>query len=247
MKISATVICLNEEKKIRTCLNSLDWADEIVIVDSGSTDATLDICGEYTENIYHRTFDSYINQKNYAASRASNDWILNIDADEEISAELREELLRLTAEDPEENRAFAVRRLTRYCGGWIHHCGWYPGWQTRLYNRNTCEWKGDLIHEQLSVSGPIRRIEADLLHYSFDSISDHFRTADRFTRIGAQELKKAGTEKSLLHILFRTGYTFFRVYVQKKGFRDGWRGFSVAGFSAFSVFIKYLRVREPDE
>lgn len=247
MNISATIICLNEEKKIRTCLNSLDWADEIVIVDSGSTDATLDICAEYTENIYHRKFDNYIRQKNHAATRASNDWIFNIDADEKVSAELRDALLRIKAENMDEKNAVAVKRLTRYCGGWIRHCGWYPGWQTRLYNRKACEWKGDLIHEHLAVPGAVRRIDADLLHYSFDSISDHYRTADRFTRMGARELNAAGVKKGLFHILLRAGYTFFRVYVLKKGFRDGWRGFSIAGFSAFSVFTKYVRVREPDE
>ena len=238
---------MNEESNIDRCLRSLDWADEIVVVDSGSSDRTIEICRNYTDRILHREFDSYIRQKNFAADHARNQWIFNIDADEEVSDPLREKITKTAVSGPGQKKAFSANRLTQYCGKWIRHSGWYPDRQTRLYDRESCAWCGDLIHERLKVEGASGHLDADLLHYSFPGISDHFTTADRFTRIGAEELRKSGIRKRLPHICLRTLFTFLKIYVLKKGFLDGWQGFSIAGFSAFSVYVKYLRVREVEE
>ena len=241
-KISACIISYNEEKKIEGCLKSLEGVvDEIIIVDSLSTDRTLEIAQKYTDQIFDQKFLGHIEQKNLAITKASHDWILSLDCDEQLTDELKESILKVK-NNLEDADAYKVARRTFYVYRWLNHC-WYPDFKTRLFNINSAHWAGINPHDHLKVEGKnIVTLKGDLLHYSFNSISEHIRTLDNFTEIGAREIIRRNKPVSIISPWTHGLWTFIRLYFFKRGFLDGYAGLIVSALSGMHAFIKYIKV-----
>ena len=238
-KISACIISFNEEKKIEDCLKSLvDIADEIIVVDSNSSDRTVEIAKKYTDKVITQDFLGYIEQKNFAIQHASHDWILSLDCDERLSPELQQSMLAIK-ENIAQADAYKMPRKTFYVYRWLNHC-WYPDIKTRLFNKHTAHWGGTNPHDHIISNGDnIKQLDGDLYHYSFDSISDHLQTIDKFTEIGAEELIKKNKSFNMLSPITHGSWLFIKIYFIKRGFLDGYAGFLVATLSFMHVFIKY--------
>lgn len=240
-KLSVTIITLNEEHNIRDALESIKWADEIVVVDSGSRDKTVEICREYTDKVFYNPWPGHIEQKNLAIDKASNQWILSIDADERVTPELAGEIKRVL-EGPSVD-AYAVPRLVFYLGRWIAH-SWYPDYKVRLFRRDKGKWGGINPHDKVVVDGKVERLKGDLLHYSYKDIAHHVNTMNSFTTISAREYSKLGKKAGPLDLIFKPAGMFLKKYLLKQGFRDGMPGFIIAVSSAYYVFLKYAKLWE---
>jgi glycosyltransferase involved in cell wall biosynthesis len=243
-KISAVVVCYNEEDRIRDCLESLRWCEELVIVDSFSTDRTVEICRDYTSRVLQRKWSGYRDQKAFAHSQATKDWVLLVDADERVTPELRDEILHALAHDNGQYAGYSVPRLVHYLGRWWWRGGWFPDYDVRLFRNNRASWGGSDPHEKILVDGKVRRLQNPLHHYSYRSIEDHIQRINRFTSISSQELKKEGGRWSITDALLRPVVRFFRSYVLHRGFMDGFAGFYVAFTAAVYVFLKYAKLWE---
>jgi glycosyltransferase involved in cell wall biosynthesis len=219
-QLSVTIITYNEEKRIRDALESVRWADEIVVIDSLSTDATVDICREYTEQVHQIPWHGFVEQKNIATEKTTHDWILNIDADESVSPELAEEIRRALV-DRSAVVGYYMPRKTYYLGDWIQHCGWYPDYKLRLFRKQAGKWVGQALHEKVEVRGQAAYFRHPLYHYSYEDISDHLQRMDRYTTIAAAQ--KSGSAGGA-QIFARTVFAFLKKYLLKQGFRDGTRG-----------------------
>jgi len=241
-KISACIISYNEEKKIEACLKSLQGiVDEIIVVDSLSTDRTLEITKKYTDKIFEQKFLGHIEQKNLAITKASNDWILSLDCDEQITDELKESILKVK-NNLEQADAYKVARRTFYVYRWLNHC-WYPDHKIRLFNKNTAHWAGTNPHDHIELSGNnVVTLKGDLLHYSFDSISGHIQTLDSFSEIGANEIIRKNKKVNILSPWTHGLWTFLKIYIFKRGFLDGYAGLVVAVLSGVHAFVKYNKV-----
>lgn len=242
LKISATIITLNEEKNLPRSLSSLGCCDDIVVVDSGSNDKTVTIAREYGVRVIERPFNSYADQKNFAARVAENDWILSLDADEVLSEELATELSVLKRVGPRAD-AYSVPRLAQYMNKWIRHSGWYPDRKIRLYNRSKARWVGEYVHEAVNVRGKIGALKGDLLHFTCQSFSQHMVRIDHYTTLAADEMISKGQRVGFIRLLILPLWTFFRTYVLQRGFLDGTEGWIIARMAAFYVFAKYVKVR----
>ena len=187
MKISATIITLNEERNIARAIESLRCCDEILIVDSGSMDRTVELAGKLGARVIEAGWRGYAGQKNWAAEQASHDWILSLDADEALSEALEAEIWHLKKTGPRYD-AYTMPRLAQYLGRWILHSGWYPDRKVRLYDRRKAQWVGDFVHETVQVEGRLGHLESNLLHFTCESLSEHLKTLDRYTTLAAQEL-----------------------------------------------------------
>ena len=245
MKITATVVCGNEEANIADCLESVRWCDELVVVDSLSSDRTPEIARRYTERLIQRPWAGYVAQKQFALEQATGDWVLHLDADERCTPELRA-AIRAALAGPEADRlaGFEVRRHVHYLGRWIDHGGWYPDWKLRLVRRGRARWTGTDPHDRLAADGPVARLEADLVHYTYRDFAHQLRTVERFADVVAEGWRKDGRRFSLLDAVFHPPAKFLECYVWKQGFRDGWPGFVIAATSAFYVFAKQVKLRE---
>jgi glycosyltransferase involved in cell wall biosynthesis len=244
MKISATIITFNEEDNIAAALESLAWADEIIVVDSESTDRTVEIARRFTNQVYVRAWPGYSAQKNFAAQQASFDWVFSLDADERVSEGLASELQRLKRGEEPAVEAFEMPRLTFYLGRWIRHSGWYPDHKARLYNRKAASFEGEFVHESVKVNGRTGRLSGDILHYTVRDASDHHRRIDRYTTLAARELYQKGRRATPLSLLVSPAAAFLRSYVFKLGFLDGAQGLAIARFAAHYVFLKNLKLWE---
>jgi glycosyltransferase involved in cell wall biosynthesis len=243
-KVAACVITFNEEKNIRRCLGSLSWCDEILVVDSFSKDRTVDLCREFTDRVYQHEWLGYIGQKNFARKMAQHPWILFVDADEEVSPELR---AAIENELSQENNSFAGYRFPRmvnYLGKWIRHGEWYPDIKLRLFLKEKGRSGGEEPHDQVFVNGPVKTLKAPLYHFTYDDIHDHVETMNRFSSINAREKFKAGVRFKWSDFLFRPFFRFFKAYIMRRGFMDGWRGLLIANISAFGVCMKYIKIHE---
>ena len=245
MKISAIVVCGNEEANIAACLESVRWCDELVVVDSLSSDRTPEIARGYTDRVLQRPWAGYVAQKQFALDRATGDWVLSLDADERCTPELRD-AIRAALPDAEARglAGFEVRRHVFYLGRWIDHGGWYPDWKLRVMRRERARCAGRDPHDRFEVDGAVGRLEADLLHYTYRDFAQHLRTVDRFSAVAADEWRKEGRRFSLLDALVHPPAKFLECYVWKRGFLDGWPGFVIAATSAFYVFAKQVKLRE---
>jgi glycosyltransferase involved in cell wall biosynthesis len=243
MKISATIITRNEERNIADALRSLSWADEIILVDSQSSDRTVEIAREFTDKIFIREWPGYSRQKNFAAEQAAHDWIFNLDADERLSDALIREIRQLK-DQPTNAAAFEMPRKTFYLGRWIKHAGWYPDFKIRLYDRTRCGWQGDFVHEAVKTSGKIKRLRGDLLHYTVMNSSEHHERLDRYTSLAAEELFTRGKRASTASILFSPAAAFLRSYLFRLGFMDGIPGLAISYFAAHYVFLRNLKLWE---
>lgn len=242
--VSAIVVCFNEEKNIGACLDGLRWCDEIVVVDSFSTDRTVEICRQYTERILQRNWTGYRDQKAFAHSQATSDWVLLIDSDERVTPELRDEINQTLSDHAGTYAGFSVPRLVFYLRRWWRRGGWYPDYDVRLFRRDRASWAGTDPHEKILIDGKVRRLRHPLQHYSYRSIEDHLQRINHFTSISARELWKEGKRFHRSDALFRPAFRFFRSYVLKRGFLEGFAGFHVALTAAVYVFLKYAKLWE---
>ncbi len=245
--ISVIVITKNEEANIRRCLESVKWADEIVVVDCGSTDATLEICREYGCKTFYREWNGYANQKNYALDQASGDWIFSLDADEEVTPELAAEIKEAVCSDGAD--AYTIPRMNYFLGRWMRYGGWYPDRQLRLFRRDVGVFKVIPLHECVILKDPnarIGRFSAPLKHYTYPSVADFIKKADRYTSIEADAMIKEGRlPKSLtFSMIMAFPSKFVEVYFYKGGWRDGLHGFIAAIFMSARVFLRYVKLWE---
>jgi len=240
-KISACIISFNEEKKIEDCLKSLDGiVDEIIVVDSNSTDSTVEIARKYTDKIIFQDFLGFIEQKNFALQHAANDWVLSLDCDERLSPELQRAIIDIK-DNIDDADAYKMPRKTFYVYRWLNHC-WYPDIKIRLFNKKHAHWGGTNPHDHIVTPGSnIIQLPGDIYHYSFDSISDHLKTIDKFTEIGADELIRKNKSFSMLSPFTHSSWLFIKIYFLKRGFLDGFAGIIVSVLSATHVFVKYSK------
>ena len=242
-RITATIICLNEARAIRECLESVSWCDEIVVVDSGSTDRTVEIARQFTPKVIHRDWPGFVEQVKFAIEQATGDWVFCIDADERCTPELKEAVQRALAEaDPP--GGFEVRRHAWYLGRWINHGGWYPDWKTRIVKRAGARCEGHGPHYRIAPEGPVRRLDADLHHYPYEDFSEQIRTVDKYSTVFAEEMHRQGKRFRLWRAVVHPLGKFVGCYFVKLGFLDGWPGFVIAIASAFHVFARYVKLRE---
>jgi glycosyltransferase involved in cell wall biosynthesis len=252
MKISAAIITFNEEKNIKRCLLSLQGVvDEIVVVDSFSTDKTEEICSKFDVVFIKNKFLGHIEQKNFALYKTKYSYVLSLDADEVLSSELKESILNIKQENQKEDSSefdsYSFNRLTNYCNErWIKHCGWYPDIKLRLWNKEKGSWGGENPHDMVIMQkgAKTKWIKGDLLHYSYHSVQEHINQLNKFTTIGALESYKKGKKASIGKIIIKTIWKFLRDYIFKGGFLDGFAGFKVCSISAFATFTKYVKLRE---
>jgi glycosyltransferase involved in cell wall biosynthesis len=242
-KLSVTVITKNEATDIGPALRSVAWADEIVVVDSESTDATVAIARGFTSRVVVRPWPGYVAQKNYAASLASHDWILSLDADERVTPALADEIRATLATDPP-HAAFRIPRVTWHLGRWIRSTDWYPDHQTRLYDRRAAEWTGRHVHEAVVVRGTRGELRHELQHYAYRDIADHLETMDRYTTYAARQMHEAGRRAGLLQVAGHPPLAFLRNYIARGGIRDGAPGFIISAMNAYYVFLKFAKLWE---
>ena len=242
MKISATIITYNEERNIARAIESLRSADEIVVADSGSSDRTVQIAQQLGARVVEQQWLGYAGQKNYAADQASHDWILAVDADEALSEMLEAEIWQLKKNGAQFD-AYSMPRLAQYLGKWILHSGWYPDRKVRLYNRQKAKWVGKYVHESVQVSGTVGRLDANLLHFTCQSLSEHLRTMDRYTTLAAEELVAQRRKIGWYQLVLDPAWTFFRTLVLKRGFLDGMEGMAIAWMGAIYQFLKFAKAR----
>ena len=218
-------------------------ADEIMIVDSASTDKTAEIAGNFGARVIDHPFEGYGQQKNFATAQASHDWILSLDADEELTPELAKSIQEVKAAP--KYAVYKMPRITNYCGKWIRHCGWYPDHQVRLYDRTKGIWKEKKVHEHwaLTNEGPMGTLKGDLLHYSFTSISQHLKKIDKYTELAAQAAAEQGKSASIAKILASSAWHFISAYFIHLGFLDGFYGLVISRLSAYEAFVKYSKIR----
>jgi glycosyltransferase involved in cell wall biosynthesis len=249
-KLSVTVITKNEATDLGAALESVRWADEIVVVDSGSSDDTVTIARQFTDRVVVRDWAGYAAQKNLAAALARHDWVLSLDADERVTAALAGDIRRVLADAPP-HRAYRMPRVTWHLGRWLRSTDWYPDSQLRLYDRTAARWTGAYVHESVAVDGSIGALTGELQHYAYRDIADHLETIDRYTTLAAQQMYDGGRRAGLVRLAGHPPLAFLRNYLARGGFRDGAAGFVVSVMNAYYVFLKFAKLWEleqrPDE
>ena len=240
IKISEILITKNEEKNIKRCLDSINFIDDIVLVDSGSQDKTLEIAGSYKNvRVFKKGWEGFSINKNYAISKTQNDWLFWIDADEELSTELKNFLIDYSAKD--KVQAYSFKRKNFFLGSWVKHSGWYPNRVVRFFNKKNAKLDGSQVHETiiLSDSQSLKHLDFHLFHYSYTSLFQYFLKMLNYGKVGAIQLKKKRKFKSPFMLLLGPAFTFMRFYFLRRGFQDGLVGLIVCIGAAFSNFIKY--------
>ena len=243
-KLSVVIITYNEEENIRGCLESANWSDEIVVVDSFSTDRTVEIAREFTPNVFQNRWTNFSQQKNLALEKASNEWVLNVDADERVTPELKKEILRILNSGSISIDGYYIPYRNHYLGKWIRHCGWYPDYHLRLFRRNKGKFNNRLVHESVIVEGKKGHLKSHLEHFSYKNLSDHLARIDKYAWLAAQEMLGRGKSTRAFDLLFRPLARFIRMYLIKRGFLDGIYGLIVSLMGSFYVFTKYLKLWE---
>lgn len=242
-KISAVIITKNEENNIARAIEScLPVCFEILVIDSGSSDKTVEIAKSFSKTkVIETKWQGFSNTKNFGNDLAEGDYILSLDADEALSKELQEEILSLDLEG-----TYKIPRLTNYCGKWIHHCGWRPDYQTRLFPKNDGRWNQNEVHEKLELKSgeKPKALKADILHYSYYTLSDHIKRIDSYTELGAKDVLKKKKHFLLIRGVWHSEYRFIRTYILKAGFLDGFYGFIISVIAAYVVFIKYAKAAQ---
>ncbi len=242
--LTVVTLTLNEEKNIGPCLESVRWADELIVVDSGSTDRTLEIAKEYTRHLHTIRWEGYGAARNYALTHATGEWILWLDADERVSPGLASEIRAILAENPQEVAGYEIARRAYFLGAWIRHSGWYPGRVTRLFRRGTGHFGLTQVHEQLHVEGRIARTTSDLLHYTDPDLRHYLNKLNRYTSLAAEDLRASGRRAGLWDLIVRPPFQFVKMYLLRRGFLDGREGFILAVLSSAYVFTKYAKLWE---
>ncbi|HSC26181.1 MAG TPA: glycosyltransferase family 2 protein [Vicinamibacterales bacterium] len=243
MKLTVTVITRNEAANIQAALESVSWADEIIVVDSRSTDATVEIARRYATRVEVHDWGGYSAQKNYAASLAANDWILSIDADERVTPELAREIRELMERGPTAS-GYRISRVTWYLGRWMYSTDWYPDYQLRLYDRRSGKWNARRVHESVELRDRPGVLKHQIQHYAYRDVSDHVTSIDHYTTLIAEQWLEEGRRTSLLAAIAHPPAAFLRNYVLRRGFRDGAAGFIVSALNAYYVFMKLVKLWE---
>ncbi len=255
-KISACIITFNEADMIEECLRSVAWADENIVVDSGSEDDTVQKAESFGCRVAHQDFLGHVRQKDFAVSLARNRWVFCLDADERLAPGGEDLLKKALAADQGRIAGYAFPRRTHYLGDWINHGGWWPEYRIRLFDKEKGKWEGVDPHDHVTVNGSTRRLGAVIDHYNYRDISHHMEKVNAYTSTMAKRRLDAGQGASVFRMVFNPFGRFMRMYILKQGFRDGIRGFIVAVIGAFYVFLKYAKLwelarmsttRNPDE
>jgi glycosyltransferase involved in cell wall biosynthesis len=241
-KLSVVVICYNEEAILGECLSAVQWAEEIVVLDSFSTDRTLEIAQEHTPRVFQGEWQGYAKQKSLALTYATHPWVLSLDADEVVSPELAREIQSLLAGNPGFS-GYRVPRRAFYMGRYLRHC-WHPDLKLRLFRKDRGRWSEHEVHESFLLDGPSGQLKNPLFHYSFPRIEDHLSTIQQYTTLGAESLAKAGRVFSLARLLGSPLAMFLQQYIGKRGFLDGIPGLVASVLSAFHEFVKYAKLYE---
>ncbi len=243
IRLSVVIITLNEEDQIARCIESVKHvADEILVVDSLSTDRTKEICLNLGVRFVEQKFLGYVEQKNFALKLAANDYVLSLDADEALDENLQKEILKLKSNFAHDGYEF--NRLTAYNGFWVRHCGWYPDTKLRMVKKDLAHWAGTNPHDSLLVKGSVGFIEGDLLHYSYDSISAHVLQTNKFSTIEAASLFARGKRATILKLITRPPLQFFKDYILKRGFMDGRYGFIICFINSLYVLLKLAKMMD---
>jgi glycosyltransferase involved in cell wall biosynthesis len=244
VKISAVIVTYNDEKKIIDCLESLQGvADEIVVVDSNSLDLTRKVASYFTGKVFKHSSTDYVELKNFGQRQAAFNWILSLEPDERLSRGLKLELFRIKRQ-PDEAEAYSIPRLSFYLGRWVKHSGWYPNRRIRLYKKDQGTWVRDRLRVFLKFSGKVRNLKNPVEHLAFDSISEHLSYLNRLSQRQAQELYLRRKKARFYHFCFLPCSKFFSKYFFKGGWLDGYPGLVISGLSAYSVFLKYAKLKE---
>ena len=241
IKLSVIVITKNEAENIRACLESVKWADDIIVVDSGSSDATVEICRELGAQVYEHDWPGFGVQKNRALSHATQEWVFSIDADERVTPELKDQLIKAMEGGSEDG--FYVPRLSQFCGKFIRHSGWYPDYVLRLFRRGKGRFSDDMVHERVILEGTAGRLSTPLLHYSYLDESDVQRKSEQYASAGAMQMFKMGKTATFADAPLRAGWAFIRTYFLRLGFLDGIAGYHLAKMNARTTYLKYQQLR----
>jgi glycosyltransferase involved in cell wall biosynthesis len=242
-KLSVTVITWNESADIEAALASAAWADERIVIDARSTDDTVAIARRHADRVEVRDWPGYVDQKNYAASIASHDWILSLDADERVTPELGAEIRALLADSPPHS-AYRIPRVTWHLGRWVRTTDWYPDFQLRLYDRRSAAFAGRLVHESVSARGSVGQLKGELQHFAYRDISDHLETIDRYTTYAARQMYDDGRHAGFVELALHPGLAFLRNYVARGGVRDGTAGLIISLLNSYYVFLKFAKLWE---
>jgi glycosyltransferase involved in cell wall biosynthesis len=241
--LTATVITKNESANLAAALESVAFADEIVVVDSRSTDDTVDIARRYTDRVIVRPWPGYVAQKNFAAEQARHDWILSLDADERVPVALAEEIRALMRVGPDA-AGYRMPRVTFHLGRWIRSTDWYPDYQLRLYDRRRARWAGRHVHESVAADGPVVKLRHELQHYAYRDLSHHLQTMDRYTTLAARQMFEDGRRASWSELALHPVFAFLRNYVLRGGVRDGHVGLIISLMNAGYVGMKFAKLWE---
>lgn len=241
--VSVYVLTYNNRRTIEQCLKSLWWADELIVVDSFSDDGSFELAKGFTDKVYQKEWAGHREQYQYAADLTKNEWIMFVDADEEVPPELVDEIQEELGRNHGDWDGYICHRRTSYLGRWIEHGGWYPDYEIRLYRRDKGEWVGDL-HAKVAVEGKLKHLRHRYLHYTYHDISDQIQTIDRYSGTAAEDMIRTGVRFSMFRLLLRPPFRFLKEYFLKAGFRDGLPGLVIAASTMFYVFIKYAKLWE---
>jgi glycosyltransferase involved in cell wall biosynthesis len=243
-KVSAVIIVYNEEKNLRKCLETVKWADEIVVVDSHSPDRTVEIARQFTKKIFQKEYKGHIDKKRFAVAKAANDWVFSIDADERVTQGLKKEILGVREKGAGEVVGYDMPRMTRHLGRWILHGEWYPDRVTRLFRRSRMRYEGTEPHDRVILEGPRGRFSGMLLHYNYRDFAHQIQTVQAYSDVAAKALRAEGRRAGFRNLFLRPSFKFLKCYILKRGFLDGWPGFIIAATSAFYVLAKYTKLYE---
>lgn len=241
--LSVCIITYNEEDNLQGALETVKWADDIVVVDAHSTDRTVEIARTYTERVFIREWPGFVAQKNFALEQARYEWVLSLDADERLSPALQEEIQRLCAAGMPAD-AYKVPRRAYFLDRWIAYSGWYPDYKLRLFRKSRGCWNGSEVHESLWITGTVGYLRGDLWHYTYRDLAHNLQTIDRYSSLGAQKLFGAGKRAHWYDVTLRPALTFVKKYVLCQGFRDGYPGLFIAVLTSYSNFAKYAKLWE---
>lgn len=243
LAISVTIIARDEADRIADAIRSVDFADEVVVLDSGSRDETVSISRSLGAKVVETDWPGYVAQKNRALDQVRHEWVLSIDADERVSPELAESIRRVLSDGPQPD-GFSVSRRQWYLGRWIRHSGWYPDRRVRLFRKSRCRWVGVDPHDRVEVGGRVARLSGDLLHLPYRSLEDHLDTINRYSTLFARESRKLGRRARWWDLVFRPPLFFLKRYVLSLGFLDGFHGIIICGMGAFYTLCRWSKLFE---
>jgi len=243
-RLSVAIVCQDEEDRIRACLESVRFADEIVVVDSGSSDQTVEVVREYTELVHHREWKGWRDQKSWARDQCSSEWVLTLDADEVVTDDLRREIEEVLSREKIDCDGFTIPRLTSYQGRWIRRSGWYPDRKLRLYRKDAARFGGVDPHEVIEVDGKVGELVSDMHHYTYRDLHHQARQLARYATVNAEAKHQAGKRFRLAGLLFAPPYAFIKSYFFQLGLLDGMPGFLIAVMNGYYTFLKYARLWE---